>query len=55
MVAKSEASTCAILTTAGTLARNSPRGSVLLKTRRQRHLVVKLKTKRKNENVCRAC
>lgn len=54
MVAKSEVSTCAILTT-GTLARNSPCGSVLLKTRRERHLVVKLKTKRKNENVSRAC
>lgn len=54
MVAKSGASTCAILTT-GTVALNSSRGSVLLKTRRQRRLVVKIKTKMENENVSRAC
>lgn len=47
MVAKSETSTSAILTT-GTLALNSPRGSVLLKPRRERQLVVKIKTKREN-------
>lgn len=46
MVAKSETSTSAILTT-GTLA-SSPRGSVLLKPRRERQLVVKIKTKREN-------
>ena len=54
MVAKSETSTCASFTT-GKQALNSPRGSVLPKTRRERQLVVKTETERGNENVSRAC